>query len=96
MKLITHNILTSKVLKNVVTGYPLKLNATKTEIKTTDYQPDFVNRMMKKVDYKALYEAAQTVNDLCLNILYYYIKLNNSFLENKAQLYRRSAASRLI
>ncbi len=62
MKLITHNILTSKVLKQVVNGYPLKLNATKTEIKKSDYQPDFINRMMKKIDYKALYEAAQTVS----------------------------------
>lgn len=62
MKLITHNILTSKVLKNVVTGYPLKLNAVKTEVKEADYQPDFINRMMKKVDYKALYQAAETVN----------------------------------
>lgn len=61
MKLITHNILTSKVLKNVVTGYPLKLNAVKTEVKEADYQPDFINRMMKKVDYKALYQAAETL-----------------------------------
>jgi multifunctional methyltransferase subunit TRM112 len=62
MKLITHNLLTSKILKNVVTGYPLKIVATKTEVKTADYQPEFVNRMMKKIDYKALFGAAKDVN----------------------------------
>lgn len=62
MKLITHNILTSKVLKNVKTGYPLKVNSTKVEIKDADYQPDFVSRMMKKIDYTALLGAAQVVS----------------------------------
>lgn len=28
MKLLTHNMLTSKCLKNVVTGYPLKLTVS--------------------------------------------------------------------
>jgi len=61
MKLITHNLLTSKILKNVVTGYPLKIVATKTEVKIADYQPEFVSRMMKKIDYKALFGAAKEV-----------------------------------
>lgn len=61
MKLVTHNMLTSKILKNVVTGYPLKINAVKTEVKKADFQPDFIARMMKKVDYKALYSAAENV-----------------------------------
>ena len=42
-------------------GFPLKLAATKVEVKKSDFQPDFVNRMMKKIDYKVLYEAAQSV-----------------------------------
>jgi multifunctional methyltransferase subunit TRM112 len=62
MKLLTHNILTSKALKNVVTGYPLKLIANKIESKKVDFQPDFVKRIMKKVDYKVLREAAQSVS----------------------------------
>ena len=62
MKLITHNILTSKVLKNVVTGYPLKMILTQTEVKEADYQPEFIARMMKRVDYKALYQAAHAVS----------------------------------
>ena len=36
------------------------------ETKSADYQPDFVNRMMKKIDYKALFEAAQSVSSLIL------------------------------
>ena len=58
------------MLKNVVTGFPLKIVATKTEVKSADYQPDFVNRIMKKIDYKALYEAAQSVRN--------YIFISNS------------------
>jgi hypothetical protein len=54
-------MLTSKIIKNVVNGYPLKLVATKTEVKEADYQPDFINRILKSVDYKALYEAATSV-----------------------------------
>lgn len=61
MKLLTHNMLTSKVLKNVVTGYPLKIDARKVEMKKADFQQDFVARMLKKLDYKVLYEAAHQV-----------------------------------
>lgn len=67
MKLLTHNMLTSKILKGVVNGYPLKISATKTEVKKADFQPDFIARMIKKVDYKALYEAAETVTKQFLN-----------------------------
>jgi hypothetical protein len=68
MKLLTHNMLTSKILKNVVTGYPLKISATKVETKEVDFQPEFVNRMMRKVDYNALYQAAQQVNSIDINL----------------------------
>ncbi|CAF0867576.1 unnamed protein product [Brachionus calyciflorus] len=61
MKLITHNMLTSKILKNVVTGYPLKIHAVKAELKKADFQPDFIARMIKKIDYKTLYQAAETL-----------------------------------
>jgi len=80
MKLITHNMLTSKVLKNVVNGYPLKLNAVKTETKTADYQPDFVNRMMKKIDYKALFEAAQSVSRFSFIVILIFSFLKIFFL----------------
>ncbi|RNA37558.1 multifunctional methyltransferase subunit TRM112 [Brachionus plicatilis] len=61
MKLLTHNMLTSKILKNVVNGYPLRINAVKTEIKKADFQPDFIARMIQKIDYKALFQAAETL-----------------------------------
>ena len=70
MKLITHNFLTSKMLKNVVTGYPLKLVATKTEVKKSDFQPEFIRGIMKRIDYKTLFETAQTVR---VNLTYIYI-----------------------
>lgn len=69
MKLLTHNMLTSKILKNVVTGYPLKITATKIEEKQADFQPEFVQRMMKKVDYTALYNAAQSVSLLYHSVI---------------------------
>jgi multifunctional methyltransferase subunit TRM112 len=69
MKLLTHNILTSKVLKKVVNGYPLKLVANKVEVKKSDFQPDFVRRMMQRVNYDVLFSAANTV-----------FKITNKFL----------------
>lgn len=59
MKLITHNLLTSRFLKNVQTGYPLKLVVDKVEEIKTDYNAEFLQKMLKKVDYQALKDAAQ-------------------------------------
>lgn len=59
MKLLTHNILTSRFLKNVQTGYPLKLVVDRIEEVTTEYNHEFLQKMLKKVDYEALREAAQ-------------------------------------
>uniref|UniRef100_A0A6G1SEY9 Multifunctional methyltransferase subunit TRM112-like protein n=1 Tax=Aceria tosichella TaxID=561515 RepID=A0A6G1SEY9_9ACAR len=59
MKLITHNLLTSRFLKNVQTGYPLKLAVDKFEEIKTDYNQEFLQKMLNKVDYNALKEAAQ-------------------------------------
>ena len=68
MKLLTHNILTSKVLKKVTNGYPLKLVANKVEIKKSDFQPDFVRRMMQRVNYDVLFTAANTVIIVIIDI----------------------------
>ena len=59
MKLFTHNLLTSRFLKGVQTGYPLKLVVEKAEEIKTDYNQEFVKKMLQKVDYEALKEAAQ-------------------------------------
>ena len=63
MKLLTHNILTSKVLKKVTNGYPLKLVANKVEVKKSDFQPDFVKRMMQRINYDVLFNAANIVSN---------------------------------
>ena len=63
MKLLTHNILTSKVLKKVTNGYPLKLVANKVEVKKSDFQPDFVKRMMQRINYDVLFNAAKIVSN---------------------------------
>ncbi len=62
MKLLTHNILTSKMLKNVTHGYPLKLVANKIEETKSDYQPEFIERMVQRINYNALFDAAQSVS----------------------------------
>lgn len=59
MKLLTHNLLTSRFLKNVQTGYPLKLIVEKMEEIKTDYNHEFLQKMLQKIDYDALKEAAQ-------------------------------------
>jgi len=63
MKLITHNLLTSRFLKNVQTGYPLKLIVEKSEEIKTDYNHEFLQKMLKKIDYKVLREAAHVCGE---------------------------------
>lgn len=54
MKLLVHNFLSSKFLKGVQTGFPLKLVTTQIETKEVDFNPDFVKRMVPKLDWTAL------------------------------------------
>ncbi|CAF1039741.1 unnamed protein product [Rotaria sp. Silwood1] len=64
MKLITHNMLTSNILKGVTKGFPLKIKADKVEHISVDYNRDFVARIIPRIEYDALRAA---VNDLGLN-----------------------------
>lgn len=61
MKLITHNMLSSKFLKGVQTGFPLKVFAEKLTIKEQEFNPDFVKRMLPKLEYSALKSASDSV-----------------------------------
>ncbi|XP_022124696.1 multifunctional methyltransferase subunit TRM112-like protein [Pieris rapae] len=61
MKLITHNMLTSKCLKGVVTGYPLAINATNINITEVDYNPEFITRIIPKLDWEVLWRAADSI-----------------------------------
>jgi len=67
MKLLTHNFLSSQFLKGVNVGYPLLLSATKVEKNDVEYNDAFIKRMIPKLDYPALVQAAKSVvqdNDL--------------------------------
>ncbi|KAI1301585.1 Multifunctional methyltransferase subunit Uncharacterized protein [Halotydeus destructor] len=61
MKLLTHNMLTSKCLRGVQVGYPLKIIAS--EVKKTDveFNSEFVLRMIPKMDWNVLCEAAKNL-----------------------------------
>ncbi|XP_045516291.1 multifunctional methyltransferase subunit TRM112-like protein [Pieris brassicae] len=61
MKLITHNMLTSKCLRGVVTGYPLAINATIINITEVDYNPEFITRIIPKLDWEVLWRAADSI-----------------------------------
>ncbi|CAK1586214.1 unnamed protein product [Parnassius mnemosyne] len=61
MKLITHNMLTSKCLKGVVTGYPLAINATDVKISEVDFNPEFISRIIPKLDWEVLWKAAESI-----------------------------------
>ncbi|XP_022915671.1 multifunctional methyltransferase subunit TRM112-like protein [Onthophagus taurus] len=61
MKLLTHNMLSSKCLKGVQVGYPLKLTATDVRECDVDFNPAFVARLIPKLDWGVLIKAADTI-----------------------------------
>ncbi|XP_043930381.1 multifunctional methyltransferase subunit TRM112-like protein [Protopterus annectens] len=63
MKLFTHNMLTSHV-KGVTKGYPLLLKATELKVNNIDFNPEFVARMIPKVEWNVLVEAAESIGQL--------------------------------
>ncbi|CAB0005728.1 unnamed protein product [Nesidiocoris tenuis] len=61
MRLLTHNMLTSKCVKGVMQGYPLGIQATKVQVMESDFNKDFVTRVIPKLDYSTLWNAAKTI-----------------------------------
>ncbi|KAK3587196.1 hypothetical protein CHS0354_016892 [Potamilus streckersoni] len=61
MKLITHNMLTSNIIKGVTKGYPLGIIPRKVEVKDVDYNPEFLARMIPNMDWSAVCKAAKDV-----------------------------------
>jgi len=61
MKLLTHNMLTSNIIKGVTKGFPLKIVASKVEVKEVDYNEPFIIKTLSKVDWPALQQAATEV-----------------------------------
>ncbi|XP_068181977.1 multifunctional methyltransferase subunit TRM112-like protein [Antennarius striatus] len=58
MKLLTHNMLTSRV-KGVTKGYPLLIKATEVKMNDVEFNPQFVIRMIPKLEWSALVQAAE-------------------------------------
>jgi multifunctional methyltransferase subunit TRM112 len=62
MKLITHNMLTSNILKGVTKGFPLKIKAVNVENVSVDYNRDFIVRLLPRIEYDALRSAVTDVS----------------------------------
>ncbi|KAG8223620.1 hypothetical protein J437_LFUL003488 [Ladona fulva] len=61
MKLLTHNMLTSKCLKGVNVGYPLGILAKDVKVSEVDFNPEFVSRIIPKLDWNVLWNAADSI-----------------------------------
>nr|XP_014333180.1 PREDICTED: multifunctional methyltransferase subunit TRM112-like protein isoform X2 [Bos mutus] len=61
MRLLTHNLLSSHVRGMGPRGFPLRLQATEVRINPVEFNPDFIVRMIPKVEWAALLEAADHV-----------------------------------
>ncbi|XP_014612983.1 PREDICTED: multifunctional methyltransferase subunit TRM112-like protein [Polistes canadensis] len=61
MKLLTHNMLTSKSLKGVTVGYPLEIIAKDVKISEVDFNSEFIMRIIPKVDWPTLWKAAESI-----------------------------------
>ncbi|KAJ8405138.1 hypothetical protein AAFF_G00321290 [Aldrovandia affinis] len=81
MKLLTHNMLTSHV-KGVMKGYPLLIKATEVKVNEVEFNPQFVSRMIPKLEWTAFVQAADglgQLNDLPNELVPDYEK-NEEFL----------------
>ncbi|XP_050540562.1 multifunctional methyltransferase subunit TRM112-like protein [Daktulosphaira vitifoliae] len=58
MKLLTHNLLSSKCLKGVKVGYPLRIEANDVKISESEFNMEFIAKMIPKLDWKVLVNAA--------------------------------------
>jgi hypothetical protein len=62
MKLLTHNFLASPV-KGAAVGYPLALVVERTEERAAEFNSEFVARMLPRLNYPVLRDAASVVRD---------------------------------
>ena len=63
MRLLTHNMLKCNV-KGVMNGYPLNIEATEVAVEETDFNDEFVVRMIGKLEWGAFLQAAKQVSGL--------------------------------
>ena len=59
MRLLTHNMLSSQMIKGVKVGFPLRIEAVKVEVKPEEFDADFLLGLLPKLEYDALLEAAR-------------------------------------
>ena len=59
MKLITHNFLSSNGIKGVKSGYPLKIEVKDLKICEVEFNPDFIARIIPRLDWTALVKTAK-------------------------------------
>lgn len=76
-------MLTSNIIKGVKQGFPLGIQASKVEVKQVDFNPDFVARLIPKIDWPALKKAVADVgvtSDLPDDVVSEY-ECNEDFLK---------------
>ncbi|KAF7996334.1 hypothetical protein HCN44_001966 [Aphidius gifuensis] len=61
MKLLTHNMLSSKCLKGVNVGYPLGIVAKDIKVLEVDFNSEFIARIIPKLDWPTLWKAAESI-----------------------------------
>ncbi|CAG0885563.1 unnamed protein product, partial [Cyprideis torosa] len=49
MKLLTHNFLSSKCIRGVKLGYPLKIEASKVDVRELEFNEDALQNILPKV-----------------------------------------------
>lgn len=76
-------MLTSKCIKGVLTGYPLAINATDIKIKEVDFNPEFISRVIPKLDWEVLWCAANSLghSDGLPRIIEQKFEQNEEFLK---------------
>uniref|UniRef100_A0A0K8TQY6 Multifunctional methyltransferase subunit TRM112-like protein n=1 Tax=Tabanus bromius TaxID=304241 RepID=A0A0K8TQY6_TABBR len=61
MKLLTYNFLTSKCIRGVKVGFPLKLNIGKKDVVQADFNAEFIARLIPRLDWNTVYLSADLV-----------------------------------
>eukprot|EP00088_Acartia_fossae_P025766 TRINITY_DN2654_c0_g2_i1.p1 TRINITY_DN2654_c0_g2~~TRINITY_DN2654_c0_g2_i1.p1 ORF type:complete len:125 (-),score=17.00 TRINITY_DN2654_c0_g2_i1:937-1311(-) len=64
MKLLTHNMLSSKAIKNVREGFPLLIEARDVKVSEAEFNQEFIAKIIPKVDWDALRRAAEQLGHL--------------------------------
>lgn len=64
MKLITHNMLSSQGLKGVKVGFPLVIQAKDVKVSEVEFNPEFIARIIPKLDWPEVCRAAKELNQL--------------------------------